>query len=37
VMSNSHQRLKDILPELEVIGSNADLAVPKYLRELFNV
>lgn len=37
IMSNSHQRLKDLLPELEVIGSNADNAVPNYLRKLYNV
>lgn len=37
IMSNSHQRLKDILPELEVIGSNADQAVPNFLRELYSV
>lgn len=37
IMSNSHQRLKDILPELEVIGSNADQAVPNFLRKLYNV
>ncbi|KOC88661.1 sugar/pyridoxal phosphate phosphatase YigL [Winslowiella iniecta] len=34
IMSNAHQRLKDLLPELEVIGSNADDAVPHYLRKL---
>lgn len=37
IMSNSHQRLKDFLPELEVIGSNADNAVPHYLRKMYNV
>ena len=37
VMSNSHQRLKDIFPELEVIGSNADLAVPTDMREALYV
>ncbi len=37
IMSNAHQRLKDLLPELEVIGSNADNAVPDYLRKLYNV
>ncbi|WLS78717.1 sugar/pyridoxal phosphate phosphatase YigL [Erwinia pyri] len=37
IMSNSHHRLKDLLPELEVIGSNADNAVPHYLRKLYNV
>ncbi|AMX07698.1 hydrolase [Enterobacter asburiae] len=35
IMQNAHQRLKDLHPELEVIGSNADNAVPKYLRKLF--
>ena len=35
IMGNAHQRLKDLHPELEVIGSNADNAVPKYLRKLF--
>ncbi|MCX8958980.1 sugar/pyridoxal phosphate phosphatase YigL [Erwinia psidii] len=37
IMSNAHQRLKDLLPELEVIGSNADNAVPTYLRKLYSV
>ncbi|ECE0454667.1 sugar/pyridoxal phosphate phosphatase YigL, partial [Salmonella enterica subsp. enterica] len=32
---NAHQRLKDLYPELEVIGINADNAVPHYLRDLF--
>jgi hydroxymethylpyrimidine pyrophosphatase-like HAD family hydrolase len=32
---NAHQRLKDLHPELEVIGSNADDAVPHYLRKLY--
>ncbi|EBW6088603.1 sugar/pyridoxal phosphate phosphatase YigL, partial [Salmonella enterica subsp. enterica serovar Enteritidis] len=35
IMANAHQRLKDLLPELEVIGTNADNAVPHYLRRLF--
>ncbi|HEY3592037.1 MAG TPA: sugar/pyridoxal phosphate phosphatase YigL [Buttiauxella sp.] len=35
IMENAHQRLKDLLPELEVIGSNADDAVPHYLRKMF--
>lgn len=35
IMSNAHQRLKDLLPELEVIGSNTQDAVPRYLRKLF--
>nr|VUD27927.1 putative hydrolase of the HAD superfamily [Salmonella sp. NCTC 7297] len=35
IMGNAHQRLKDLYPELEVIGINADNAVPHYLRDLF--
>lgn len=35
IMSNAHQRLKDLLPELEVIGTNIDNAVPHYLRKMF--
>lgn len=35
IMQNAHQRLKDLHPELEVIGTNGDNAVPKYLRKLF--
>lgn len=35
IMGNAHQRLKDLLPELEVIGTNAEDAVPHYLRRLF--
>ena len=35
IMGNAHQRLKDLHPELDVIGLNADDAVPHYLRELF--
>ncbi|MNP28290.1 Pyridoxal phosphate phosphatase YigL [compost metagenome] len=35
IMENAHQRLKDLHPELEVIGTNGDNAVPKYLRKLF--
>ncbi len=35
IMRNAHQRLKDLHPELEVIGTNADNAVPQYLRKLF--
>jgi len=35
IMSNAHQRLKDKLPNLEVIGSNVDDAVPHYLRKLY--
>lgn len=35
IMGNAHQRLKDLLPELEVIGTNGEDAVPHYLRRLF--
>lgn len=35
IMSNAHQRLKDMLPQMEVIGSNEDDAVPHYLRALY--
>ena len=35
IMANAHQRLKDLYPELEVIGTNGDNAVPHYLRKLF--
>ena len=35
IMQGAHQRLKDRHPELEVIGSNADDAVPHYLRRLY--
>lgn len=35
IMGNAHQRLKDLLPNLEVIGTNAQDAVPHYLRRLF--
>jgi hypothetical protein len=35
IMRGAHQRLKDTLPDLEVIGSNADDAVPNYLRKMF--
>lgn len=37
IMRNAHQRLKDLLPELEVIGSNVEDAVPHYLRKQFSV
>ncbi|WP_058911805.1 sugar/pyridoxal phosphate phosphatase YigL [Entomohabitans teleogrylli] len=37
IMANAHQRLKDLLPDLEVIGTNADDAVPHYLRKLFGI
>ncbi|MBS0971041.1 sugar/pyridoxal phosphate phosphatase YigL [Chimaeribacter arupi] len=35
VMRDAHQRLKDRLPHLEVIGSNVDDAVPHYLRKMY--
>ncbi len=35
LMNNSHQRLKDLLPELEVIGTNADEAVARLLRKMY--
>ena len=34
IMGSAHQRLKDLHPELEVIGTNAE-AVPHYLRKLY--
>lgn len=37
IMGNAHQRLKDLLPTLEVIGSNRDDAVPHYLRKLYAI
>ena len=37
IMSNAHQRLIDALPALEIIGSNAEDAVPHYLQKLFHV
>ncbi|MCT8342750.1 MULTISPECIES: sugar/pyridoxal phosphate phosphatase YigL [Photorhabdus] len=37
IMQDAHQRLKDILPEMEVIGSNADDAVSHYLCEMYQV
>ena len=37
IMKNGQQRLKDLLPELVVIGTNGQDAVPHYLRELFAV
>ena len=35
IMGNAHQRLKDLYPALEVIGTNAGNAVPTYLRKLY--
>ncbi|WFQ78728.1 sugar/pyridoxal phosphate phosphatase YigL [Xenorhabdus sp. SF857] len=37
IMQGAHQRLKDILPDMEVIGSNADDAVSCYLRKMYQV
>jgi len=35
IMKNAHVRLKEALPTLEVIDSNANDAVPHYLRKIF--
>ncbi|BAH83459.1 sugar/pyridoxal phosphate phosphatase YigL [Candidatus Ishikawella capsulata] len=35
IMANAHPRLKKFLPELEVIGSNNEDAVPYTLRQIF--
>lgn len=35
IMQNAHQRLKDRLPHLEVIGTNVDDAVMHYLRKMY--
>lgn len=35
IMRDAHQRLKNKLPQLDVIGSNVDDAVPHYLRKMF--
>lgn len=35
IMENSQQSLKDLLPELEVISSNKDEGVPRYLRKMY--
>jgi len=35
IMSNAHQRLKNKLPLLEIIGSNEDEAVPHYLYTMY--
>ncbi len=37
IMENGQQRLKDLLPELTVIGNNGQDAVPRYLRQLYDV
>lgn len=35
IMGNAHQRLKDMLPDLEVIGTNGEDAVPRFLQRYF--
>ena len=35
IMQNAHQLLKDALPHMEVIGSNQDDAVARYLRSKY--
>lgn len=35
IMLNAHQRLKDVLPYLEIIGSNKEEAVPHYLQRIY--
>lgn len=35
IMKNGAEELKSLLPDLEIIGSNANDAVPHYLNELF--
>lgn len=35
IMYNAHQRLKDKLPSLEIIGSNKDEAVSRYLQAMY--
>lgn len=35
IMYNAHQRLKDALPFLEIIGSNENEAVPYYLKRMY--
>jgi len=37
IMGNAHQRLKDTLPNLEVIGSNSQDAVAHYLYKLYDI
>ena len=37
LMSGSLPRLKAAMPDAEIIGSNADDAVPHYLRKMYNV
>ncbi|TKI04157.1 sugar/pyridoxal phosphate phosphatase YigL [Martelella alba] len=35
LMGNAHQRLKELLPELDVIGTNGEEAVPRWLRKMY--
>ncbi len=35
IMGNSQQRLKELLPELEVIGTNGEEAVSHLLRKMY--
>ncbi|WWP01484.1 MAG: sugar/pyridoxal phosphate phosphatase YigL [Candidatus Dasytiphilus stammeri] len=37
IMQNASQRLKDILPNLEIIGSNIEQAVPRYLCKIYSL
>ncbi|KAH8609465.1 putative haloacid dehalogenase like hydrolase [Trypanosoma vivax] len=37
IMENGHERLKEALPHLEVVGSNNDDGVARKLREVFNL
>ncbi|WP_029684830.1 sugar/pyridoxal phosphate phosphatase YigL [Tatumella saanichensis] len=37
IMQNAHQPLLDLFPQMEVIGSNAEDAVPRYLQRLYRV
>ncbi|WWO99397.1 MAG: sugar/pyridoxal phosphate phosphatase YigL [Candidatus Dasytiphilus stammeri] len=37
IMQNAHQRLKDSLPDLEIIGSNIEQAVPRYLCKIYSL
>ncbi|WP_241608371.1 sugar/pyridoxal phosphate phosphatase YigL [Rosenbergiella australiborealis] len=37
IMENGQQRLKELLPDLAVIGNNGQDAVPRYLRQLYAV
>lgn len=37
IMQNAHQQLKDSLPYLEIIGSNIEEAVPRYLCKIYSI